>query len=93
MNAINEFKRLSGCYFIDNEIKSSASPTRYDVIDPATEVVLGQFADCAESEIADVIASTNKHSGYGVPRPDWCAPNLCTIWRRKYVRCLWSMQK
>ena len=59
MNTLAEFKRLSGCYFINGEFRDSTSTVLHNVIEPATEEVIGQFADCAENEVAEVIACAN----------------------------------
>lgn len=60
MTAQDELRRLSGSYFIDGAYQESTSGKRHDVIDPATEDVIGEIADCSGDEIDRVIAVANR---------------------------------
>ena len=60
MTAQDELRRLSGSYFIDGAYQKSTSGKRHDVIDPATEDVIGEIADCSGDEIDRVIAVANR---------------------------------
>ncbi len=72
MAALKEFSRLSGSYFINGHYKKSDSGTSYDVVNPATEKVIGQIADCTENEVAEVIALAN------TAQKKWAATNGLT---------------
>ena len=56
---LEEFSKLSGAYFINGQYQKSDSGTSYDVVDPATEDVIGQIADCNENEVGNVINAAN----------------------------------
>jgi acyl-CoA reductase-like NAD-dependent aldehyde dehydrogenase len=60
MSAIKELEKLSGKIFIDGDFRLSTSADRFDVIDPATEDVIGQFPDTTEAEVDEAIAIANK---------------------------------
>lgn len=72
MTVIEEFARLSGSYFINGQYQKSDVGTSYDVVDPATEEVIGQIVDCNESEVADVIDAAN------MAQKKWAAMNGLT---------------
>ena len=52
-------KETSGQIYVDGALQSSAAATRIDVIDPATEVVIGEIAETTSSEIDHAIAQAN----------------------------------
>jgi betaine-aldehyde dehydrogenase len=54
-----EFKRLTGCLYVDGEVRQSESPTRRPVVDPATEDRLGEIADASQREVHAAIALAN----------------------------------
>lgn len=60
MTAINELKRLSGTYFDGAEFVQSNASVGFDVVDPATEEVIGEIPDSTEAEVNAVIARANK---------------------------------
>lgn len=72
MTVLKEISRLSGTYFINGQYKRSNSGTSYDVVDPATEEIIGQVADCNESEVADLIDAAN------TAQKKWAATNGLT---------------
>jgi len=72
MTVIEEFARLSGSYFINGRYQKSDGGTSYDVVDPATEEVIGQIVDCNESEVTDVIDAAN------TAQKKWAAMNGLT---------------
>jgi betaine-aldehyde dehydrogenase len=72
MTALNEFLRLSGTLFVDGEFRASAGPDSLDVIDPATEEVIGRIADCTEADVDDVIRAAN------AAQRSWAAENALT---------------
>ncbi len=72
MTVIEEFTRLSGSYFINGQYQKSDGGASYDVVDPATEDVIGQVADCSETEVANVIEAAN------TAQRKWAAMNALT---------------
>ena len=60
MTAQDALRRLSGSYFIDGAYQKSTSGKGHDVIDPATEDVIGEIADCSGDEVDQVIAVANR---------------------------------
>ena len=70
MRAGAEFKRLTGCLYVDGEARPSKSPTRRSVIDPATEDRLGEVADASPREVHAAIALAN------VAQRKWRATNM-----------------
>ena len=60
MTAVSELARLSGTYFIDCVFEKSTSGAGHQVIDPATEEVIGEIADCSGEEVDRVIAVANR---------------------------------
>jgi betaine-aldehyde dehydrogenase len=72
MTALDEFSKLSGSYFVNHEFRMSASDASLDVIDPASEDVIGQIPDCTEDEVNQVIAAAN------VAQKKWAAQNGLT---------------
>ena len=72
MTALDEFSNLSGSYFVNHEFRMSTSDGSFDVIDPASEDVIGQIPDCTEDEVNQVIATAN------VAQKMWAAQNGLT---------------
>ena len=72
MTALDEFSNLSGSYFVNHEFRMSTSDASFDVIDPASEDVIGQIPDCTEDEVNQVIATAN------VAQKMWAAQNGLT---------------
>ncbi len=60
MSAEEQFKRLSGKYFTNGEYKKSNGSALANVIEPATEDVLGSISDCTSDEVSNVIAASNE---------------------------------
>ncbi|MBL6931898.1 MAG: aldehyde dehydrogenase [Rhodospirillales bacterium] len=60
MTAKSEFERLSGKIFINGEYRSSSASDVLNVIDPATEDVIGQIPDTTKTEVDEAIAIANK---------------------------------
>ena len=60
MTTIMEFEGLSGKLFIDGEFRTSTATGAFDVIDPATEDVIGHMPDTTEAEVDEAIAIANK---------------------------------
>lgn len=60
MASLDDFARLSGKLFVDGAWVKSSSPTQFDVIDPATEEVIGQVADATDAEVDQAIDLANK---------------------------------
>ncbi|MCW2568819.1 MAG: Betaine-aldehyde dehydrogenase [Mycobacterium sp.] len=60
MDAEKEFARLSGTLFVGGDFRTSASPTRKSIVDPATELPLGEIADCTVDEIEDAVRRANE---------------------------------
>jgi len=60
MTAMNELNRLSGTFFDGTTFAKSKASAGFDVIDPATEDVIGRLPDTTEAEVEAVIARANK---------------------------------
>ncbi len=60
MGANTEFERLSGKIFINGELRPSTATDNFDVIDPASEEVVGQIPDATDAEVDEAIAIANK---------------------------------
>ena len=56
----NTFKDLSTCLYINGEWKKSTSTDFFDVVDPATEEILGQVADATDEEVRQSIDIANQ---------------------------------
>jgi acyl-CoA reductase-like NAD-dependent aldehyde dehydrogenase len=55
MNAVSDFRWLSGKLFLDGDFVKSDATALLDVIDPATEDSIGQIADATDQEVDDAI--------------------------------------
>jgi acyl-CoA reductase-like NAD-dependent aldehyde dehydrogenase len=55
MAALTEFKRLSGKLFMDGALRASSATAMFDIIEPATEDVIGQIADATDAEVDEAI--------------------------------------
>lgn len=60
MTALAELGRLSNRLLIGGEQRASKASTQFDVIDPATEDVVGKVADSTEAEVEEAIRIANK---------------------------------
>jgi acyl-CoA reductase-like NAD-dependent aldehyde dehydrogenase len=60
MTALSEFQRLSSRLLIGGEQRASKAATFFDVIDPATEEMVGKVADATEAEVEEAIRIANK---------------------------------
>ncbi len=60
MTAINELKRLSNKVLINGEFRDSSTTESFDVIDPATEEVIGQMPFTSTAEVDEAIAVANR---------------------------------
>lgn len=60
MSAINELKRLSNKVLINGEFRDSAATDGLDVIDPATEEIVGRMPFATEAEVDEAIAVANR---------------------------------
>jgi betaine-aldehyde dehydrogenase len=60
MGTLDEFKRLSGRLFIDGSFRPSSSTSSIDILEPATEDVIGFIADATDSEVDDAIAIADR---------------------------------
>ncbi len=60
MTGIEELKNLSGKIFINGEFRTSTSTNSLDVINPATEDVIGNIPDATPAEVDEAIAVANK---------------------------------
>jgi acyl-CoA reductase-like NAD-dependent aldehyde dehydrogenase len=59
MSALHEFEKLSGTILIDGDYVKSTTTTGHDVIDPATEDVVGQIAETSLDEINAAVSSAH----------------------------------
>lgn len=55
MTALTEFKRLSGKLYIDGAFRPSKAAMMLDIVEPATEDVIGQIADATDAEVDEAI--------------------------------------
>ncbi len=60
MNAISELKRLSNKVLINGEFRDSVATEGLDVIDPATEEVIGRLPFATGGEVDEAIAVANR---------------------------------
>ena len=60
MSAINELKRLSNKLFINGEFRDSTTTEGLDVIDPATEEIIGYMPFVTATEVDEAIAVANQ---------------------------------
>ena len=60
MSAANEFKKLSNRVFINGGYRESGSTESLEVINPATEEVIGQIPFTSASEVEEAIAVANR---------------------------------
>jgi acyl-CoA reductase-like NAD-dependent aldehyde dehydrogenase len=60
MTALTELKNLSGKLFLGGEYRDSAASDGLDVIDPATEDVIGRIPNTLGTEVDEAIAIANK---------------------------------
>ncbi len=58
-DVLEHLKRVSGQNYIGNTYQQSAGGNGMDVIDPATETVIGRLVDTTTSELDDCIAQAN----------------------------------
>ena len=58
MSVLDELKRLSGNLFVGAAHRPSEG-NRFEIIDPATEQVIGDVAECTTDEIEEVIRRSN----------------------------------
>jgi betaine-aldehyde dehydrogenase len=60
MSAINELKRLSNKVLINGEFRDSAATDGLDVINPATEEIIGRMPFATGAEVDEAIAVANR---------------------------------
>ncbi|MDY0870889.1 aldehyde dehydrogenase family protein [Dongia rigui] len=60
MTSLDDFARLSGKLYVDGDWIASSATTQFDVVDPATEEVLGRIADATDAEVDQAIDLANK---------------------------------
>jgi betaine-aldehyde dehydrogenase len=60
MTAVKELERLSGKLFIDGDFSDSAATDGFDVVNPATEDVIGRIPETTGAEVDEAIAIANK---------------------------------
>ena len=56
---LQRLKEISGQIYIDGALRNSTASTSIDVIDPATEAVIGEIPQATVSEIDDAISQAN----------------------------------
>lgn len=66
MTALEDFARLSGKLYVDGGWAASKSTSQLEVIDPATEEVVGHVADATDAEVDQAIEIANQ------ARKVWC---------------------
>lgn len=59
MSALDRFSQLSGKAYIGGAFVASTATMQLDVVDPATEAVLGRIADCTDGEVDQAIDIAN----------------------------------
>jgi acyl-CoA reductase-like NAD-dependent aldehyde dehydrogenase len=60
MSAINELKRLSNKVLINGDFRDSAATDGLDVVDPATEEIIGRMPLATGAEVDEAIAVANR---------------------------------
>jgi betaine-aldehyde dehydrogenase len=60
MTALEEIKRLSGKLSIGGEFRDSTASAGFDVVDPATEDVIGRIPDSTTAEVDEAITVANR---------------------------------
>ncbi|TDQ82449.1 betaine-aldehyde dehydrogenase [Dongia mobilis] len=65
MGSLKDFARLSGTIYVAGAWTKSAATTQIEVVDPATEEVIGHIADTTDAEIDQAISIANQ------VRKDW----------------------
>ncbi|GIK98686.1 MAG: aldehyde dehydrogenase [Alphaproteobacteria bacterium] len=60
MSALEDFSRLSGKLYVEGDWIGSASTVQLEVIEPATEEVLGYVADATDAEVDQAIEIANR---------------------------------
>lgn len=60
MSALAEFSRLSGRLFIDGDYVASNATQQFEVVEPATEAVIGRIADATDKEVDQAIDSADQ---------------------------------
>ena len=58
-NVLTELKSVSGKFYFDGEFQKSESIIGFNVIDPATELVIGNVLETTNSEIDMIIERCN----------------------------------
>ena len=51
---------LSRCYYVNGELRRSKGATYWEELEPGTEELLGQVADCTQDEIDEVVRIANE---------------------------------
>lgn len=59
MSYAGDFETLSGRVLIDGQYRLSAAADRFDIVNPATEAVVGHIADATDEEIDQAIAAAS----------------------------------
>lgn len=60
MDGLEKIKKLSGCLYVEGRFVKSAASTHFDVVDPATEQVIGAVADATDAEVENAIKIANQ---------------------------------
>ena len=55
MDTLADIKKLSGQLFIDGALRPSRSTATIDIVEPATEDVIGHIADASDAEVDEAI--------------------------------------
>ncbi len=72
MSVTDSLAGLGGKLHIDGALRSSAASDGFEVVDPATESVLGQVAHASDAEIDEAVAAANR------AQKKWNAENSLT---------------
>ena len=56
----NKLHKLSGCLYVDGRFVQSTSSEKFDVVDPATENIIGTVANSTAMEVESAIMFANK---------------------------------
>ncbi len=60
MSGLKKIQELSGCHYVEGRFTKSMSTKSFDVIDPATEMVIGSVADATPEEVEHAIQFANE---------------------------------
>ena len=77
-DVLRRFQELSGHVYVDGAFRQSEGTDGLDVIDPATEAVIGTITNVTPAEIDETVKRANEVQKAGPDGRPWTAPRCCT---------------